>query len=93
MRNTTITNTTIYKHRNCIIVPTPTDKFPDMVTITKTPKIRGYFQDRRYLTLEHAHTQIELFESERLIRSKEKYVKSQLEDVVVLAETEENLGG
>ena len=83
----------MYKHRNCIIKDTPTEKYPEMVTITKTPKIRGYFQDRRYLTLKHAHTAIELFESERLINSKEKYVKSQLEEVVVLAETEENLGG
>jgi len=81
----------MYKHRNCIIEDTPTDKYPTMVTITKTPKLRSYFQDRRYLTLKHAHTAIELFESERLINSKEKYVKSQLEEVVVLSENE-NLG-
>ena len=78
----------MYKHRNCIIQNTPTEKFPHMVTITKTPKLRSYFQDRRYLTLKHAHTAIELFESERLINSKEKYVKSQLEEVVVLSENE-----
>ena len=83
----------MYKHRNCIIEDTPTDKYPDMVTITKTPKLRSYFVGRRYLTLKHAHTAIELFESERLISSKEKYVKSQLEDVVVLQETSEALEG
>jgi hypothetical protein len=83
----------MYKHRNCIIEDTPSDKYPHMVTITKTPKLRSYFQDKRYLTLEHAHTAIELFESERLISSKEKYVKAQLEDVVVLQETQEALGG
>ena len=77
---------TQYKHRNCIIELTPTEQFPDMVTITKTPKLRGDFQGKRYISLEKAHTQIELFESERLIRSKEKYVKSQLEDIVVLEE-------
>jgi hypothetical protein len=81
----------MYKHRNCIIQKTPSEKYPDMVTITKTPKLRSYFQDRRYLTLEHAHTAIELFESERMINSKEKYVKSQLEEVVILSENE-NLG-
>ena len=81
----------MYKHRNCIIEDTPSDKYPTMVTITKTPKLRSYFQDRRYLTLKHAHTAIELFESERLINSKEKYVKSQLQEVVVLSENE-NLG-
>jgi len=78
----------MYKHRNCIIEDTPSDKYPTMVTITKTPKLRSYFQDRRYLTLKHAHTAIELFESERLINSKEKYVKSQLEEVVILSENE-----
>ena len=93
MNNTNTNTTTMYKHRNCIIELTPTEKYPDMVTITKTPKLRSYFQDRRYLTLKHAHTQIELFESERLIRSKEKYVKSQLEDVVVLSENESLLEG
>ena len=79
-------NTTIYKHRNCIITTTPTESFPEMVTITKTPKLREDFLDKRYLTLSHAHKAIELFESERMIRSKEKYVKSQLSDVVVIEE-------
>ena len=73
-----------YKHRNCIIVETPTDSFPDMVTITKTPKIRNDFEGRRYITLDKAFLQIELFESQRLINSKEKYVKAQLEDVVII---------
>tara|TARA_A200000159_G_scaffold69049_1_gene63997 strand:+ start:198 stop:461 length:264 start_codon:yes stop_codon:yes gene_type:complete len=84
-------NMNTYKHRNCIIEDTPTESFPEMVTITKTPKVRSYFVDRRYITLEKAHMAIETFESERLISSKEKYVKSQLQDVVVLTENE-NLG-
>ena len=75
---------TQYKHRNCIIELTPTEQFPDMVTITKTPKLRESFLNKRYISLEKAHAQIELFESERLIRSKEKYVKAQLEDIVVV---------
>ena len=78
-------NTTmIYKHRNCIIETTPSEQHKDMVTITKTPKVRVDFLNRRYLTLSHAHKAIELFESERLINSKLKYVKSQLQDVVVV---------
>jgi len=76
--------TTKYKHRNCIIEDTPSPSFPDMVTITKTPKVRSYFLERRYITLEKCHTAIETFESERLISSKEKYVVSQLQDVVIL---------
>ena len=79
-------NNTQYKHRNCIIEKTPTEQFPDMVTITKTPKLREAFLNKRYISLEKAHAQIELFESERLIRSKEKYVKAQLEDIVVVEE-------
>ena len=80
-------NTTmIYKHRNCIIETTPSEQHKDMVTITKTPKVRVDFLNRRYLTLSHAHKAIELFESERLINSKLKYVKSQLQDVVVVEE-------
>tara|TARA_B100000927_G_C16089427_1_gene318505 strand:- start:22 stop:261 length:240 start_codon:yes stop_codon:yes gene_type:complete len=75
---------TQYKHRNCIIEVTPTEAFPDMVTITKTPKLREDFLNKRYINLEKAHAQIELFESERLIRSKEKYVKAQLSDIVII---------
>jgi len=78
------TNTQVYKHRNCIITPIPTEQFPEMVKITKTPKVRETFLDRRYVTLAHAHKQIELFESERLIKQKGKYIKSELSDVVVI---------
>ena len=76
----------VYKHRNCLIVQTPTEKYPEMVTIIKTPKLRDTFLNRRYVSLEHAHKQIELFESERLISSKDKYIKSQLSEVVVVDE-------
>ena len=79
-------NTMVYKHRNCIIESTPTEQHQEMVTITKTPKIRKDFEGRRYLTMEHAFKQIERFESERLINKKESYVKAQLAEVVVLEE-------
>jgi hypothetical protein len=78
---------TVYKHRNCIIELTPTEQHPELVTITKTPKLRQDFLNRRYLTLGHAHKAIELFESERLINKKDSYIKAQLEDVVVLDES------
>lgn len=76
----------MYKHRNCIIERTPTDSFPEMVTITTAPKLRKQFIGKRYVTLEKAFLQIELFESQRLINSKDKYVKSQLQDVVIIEE-------
>ena len=75
---------TTYKHRNCIIEHTPTEKHTEMVTVVKTPALRKDFEGRRYLTLEHAHKAIELFESERLISSKQAYVKKQLAEVVVV---------
>jgi len=80
-------NNKTYKHRNCIIIGTPTESYPDMVTITKTPKLRKAFEGRRYLNLDKAFIQIEAFESDRLINSKDKYVKAQLEDVVVISES------
>ena len=76
--------TTTYKHRNCIITTTPSEKHPEMVTVTKTPAVRKEFEGRRYLTLKHAYTAIETYESERLIKSKENYVKKQLAEVVVV---------
>jgi hypothetical protein len=78
----------MFKHKNCIIQTTPSEKFPHMVTITKTPKVRAELLDRRYITLEKAFQAIELLESERLISSKEKYVHSELSDIVVLKETD-----
>ena len=73
-----------YKHRNCIIESTPTELHPQMVTVTKTPKIRESFLDRRYVTWEKAFLQIEAFESDRLINKKEKYVRGELQDIVIL---------
>jgi len=77
-----------YKHRNCIIVNNPTDQFPNMVKVIKTPKLRKDFLDRRYIDLDKAVQAIETFESERLINSKETYVKAQLNEVVVVDDTQ-----
>ena len=74
------------KHRNCIIKATPNKQFVNMVTVIKTPKLRSFFQDRRYVNIHKCVAHIELYESERLINSKETYVKQQLEEVVVLNE-------
>ena len=79
------------KHRNCIIVASNTEQFPQMVKVIKTPKIREVFLNRRYITLDKCYLAIEAFESDRLINNKETYVKSQLEDVVIISESEEYL--
>tara|TARA_B110000211_G_C13943499_1_gene492793 strand:+ start:684 stop:947 length:264 start_codon:yes stop_codon:yes gene_type:complete len=84
MSNTQSNEATKWKHRNCIIELTPSETIPEMVTITKTPKLRSGFEGRRYINLEKAWEQIELYESMRLIKSKDEYIKGQLEDVVIL---------
>lgn len=76
------------KHRNCIIRDTPTEQFPNMVTVIKAPKIRNVFLNSRYITIERCVEHIELWESERLINSKETYVKQQLREVVVVDENQ-----
>jgi len=54
-----------------------------MVKVIKTPKLRVDFLDRRYVDIHKAVQAIETFESERLINSKDIYVKASLEGVVV----------
>jgi len=76
-----------YKHRNCTIINIPTDKFPNMVQVISTPKTREVFQDRRYITIEKAVEAIETWESEKLIKSKEKYVRKELEHVIPIDPT------
>ena len=75
-----------YKHRNCLIVDHSNEQFPEMVKVIKTPKLRKDFLDRRYINIHKAVHAIETFESERLINSKETYVKSSLEGVVITQE-------
>ncbi len=77
------------KHRNCIIRDTPTEQFPNMVTVIKAPKIRSVFMDSRYINIHRCVEHIELWESERLINSKEKYVKQSLREVVIVDENEQ----
>ena len=35
---------TITKHRNCLIERTPSEQFPDLVTVVKTPKVKEIFK-------------------------------------------------
>lgn len=76
-----------YKHRNCTIVNIPTEKFPHMVQVISTPKTREVFQDRRYITIDKAVEAIETWESEKLIKSKEKYIRKELEKVIPIDPT------
>jgi hypothetical protein len=71
-------NTQELKHRNCIITPTPTEKFPHMVTITKTPKVKEIFNTRKYVTQSHAVIAIDTWEAESLIGRGSKKVREEL---------------
>jgi hypothetical protein len=71
-------NTQEIKHRNCIITPTPTEKFPEMVTITKTPKVKEIFNTRKYVTQSHAIIAIDTWEAESLIGRGNKKVREEL---------------
>jgi hypothetical protein len=71
-------NTQELKHRNCIITPTPTEKFPEMVTITKTPKVKEIFNTRKYVTQSHAVIAIDTWEAESLIGRGSKKVREEL---------------
>ena len=57
-----------------------------MVTVVKTPNLRKTFLDSRYINIHKCVAHIELVESERLINSKEKYVKQTLKEVVIVEE-------
>ena len=70
-------NTTI-KHRNCLIENTPTEKFPEMVTITKTPKVKQIFLTRKYITQSKAIIAIDEWEAEGLITRGGKKVVEEL---------------
>ena len=69
------------KYKNIIIENTPTEAFPTLVTMTKTPKNKAVFMGRKYITLEKAITAIDLHLSEELILKGGKKVKEELMEV------------
>jgi hypothetical protein len=79
---------TTTKHRNCLIQNTPSEQFPDLVTVVKTPKVKEIFNTRRYLSLQHAIIAIDLWEGEQLIG---KGAKSAKKDMIELGITEDEI--
>jgi len=88
MANTIKVSEDVTKHRNCIIQNTPTDAFPELVTVIKTPKVKEIFNTRRYLSLSHAIIAIDLWEGEQLISKGARGAKS---DMIELGITEEEM--
>jgi len=55
------------KYKNIIIEATPTETFPTLVTMTKTPKNKNMFLGKKYITLEKAILAVDSYLAEELI--------------------------
>lgn len=69
------------KYKNIVIENTPTENFPELVTLTKTPKNKAHFQGKKYITLTKAITAIDSFIAEELISKGGKKVVEELMEV------------
>ena len=55
------------KYKNIVIESTPSEAFPTLVTMTKTPKNKEEFLGRKYITLEKAILAVDTYLAEQLI--------------------------
>ena len=55
------------KYKNILIESTPTESFPTMVTMIKTPKNKNQFLGKKYITLEKAILAVDTYLAEQLI--------------------------
>ena len=55
------------KYKNIIIESTPSETFPTLVTMTKTPKNKKQFLGKKYITLEKAILAVDAYLAEELI--------------------------
>ena len=69
------------KYKNIIIENTPSEKFPELVTMTKTPKSKDIFLGRKYINITKAITAIDQHLAEELILKGGKRVKEELTEL------------
>jgi hypothetical protein len=69
------------KYKNIIIESTPTESFPELVTLTKTPKNKKIFLGRKYINLTKAITAIDTYITEELISKGGTKVKEELTEL------------
>jgi hypothetical protein len=69
------------KYKNIIIESTPTESFPELVTLTKTPKNKKIFLGRKYINLNKAITAIDTYIAEELISKGGTKVKEELTEL------------
>jgi hypothetical protein len=69
------------KYKNIIIEATPTESFPELVTLTKTPKNKKIFLGRKYINLNKAITAIDTYIAEELIGRGSTKVREELTEL------------
>jgi hypothetical protein len=69
------------KYKNIIIESTPTESFPELVTLTKTPKNKKIFLGRKYINLNKAITAIDTYIAESLIDKGRFKVREELTEL------------
>ena len=69
------------KYKNIIIESTPTEAFPELVTLTKTPKNKKAFLGRKYINLTKAITAIDTYIAEELIGRGSTKVREELTEL------------
>jgi hypothetical protein len=69
------------KYKNIIIESTPSEAFPELVTLTKTPKNKKAFLGRKYINLNKAITAIDTYIAEELIGRGSTKVREELTEL------------
>ena len=70
-----------WRYRNCTIQATPLGKYPEMVTIVKTPARLKSIRDKKFLNLNFTKLAIENAQAFALIASGGKSVNKQLKSL------------
>ncbi len=70
-----------WKYRNCTIQSTPLGKYPEMVTIVKTPLKLKVLRNKKYINLNKTKLAIENSAAESLISNGAKSVQKQLKSI------------
>ena len=66
------------KYKNVHIEKTPTDEWPDMVTIIKTTKKLAVLMDKRYIHIDKAEIAIDILRGEQMITKGKKQADKEL---------------
>jgi len=69
------------KYKNILIESTPSDAFPELVTLTKTPKNKKAFLGRKYINMTKAITAIDTYIAEELIGRGSTKVREELTEL------------